>query len=201
MSATTPQTQKDSLSRELDKEATEAAVDKVESALTAAGIELNVKVLRALIRRLQKRLGLGEPPRIWCTVRGGPNSNNFHNEFRVTYDPYGYPEFRSGFTVHYLGTHQYCHAHINSLKYRSGQQRDSFNIGGLIQFKMPGERQAQIRHFTGHYSTKSNQGSFRIYTAPVDLKDYRKPSDFEGPKVKKSKPTKPSAKQKKKEVL
>lgn len=188
-------TQKAELPNELTREEIEAEVDQIEAALAAAGIQANIKVLRALIRRLQKRLGLGEPSRIHCTVKSGPNNDNFHNEFRVTYDSYGYPEFRSGFTVYYLDTQQYCHAHIFSMKYRSGQQRSHFNIGGLIRFKMPGERQIQIRHFTGHYSTKSNKGSLRIYTEPVNLKDYRKPSDFENPE-----PTKPSAKRKKKEA-
>lgn len=119
------------------------------------------------------------PKRINCTVTGGPKRKDLFSEHELAFDPYGWPNYRLIFYLTYL-EHQYrCYACITSIKYRSRQNRDSFNLGGYIQFAMPGERTPQIRKFTGHFSTKSAQGRFYIYVEPTAVEKTRVHSDFE----------------------
>lgn len=149
-------------------------------------LSLDLPLSEPLTALLRARLAQQEeeklrPVRIACKVTNGPNDFDFHKEFPYVYNYDGTANFRLRFEAAYNGHTQVCYTHVNVHKYRSGKSRDHYNIAGLIQFALPGERFPKVRKFTGHYSTKSHQGAFRIYVDPTDLDALKKPSDFASP--------------------
>lgn len=109
----------------------------------------------------------GYPKRIQCRIMGGPEAKDVFAFFPTAVMSNGCHAFYQGLDVEYLGERDNYRVCIKILKHRS--DGNIFNIGGYIYFRLPGERNRQIRRFTGQYSTKSKTGSLYIYTAPSKL--------------------------------